>query len=327
MNDSTSRSRIVVGVDGTDAALTAVRYAAAQAHRLDADLDIVHASPVFVHLNAGPAGFYPLTPAEYRGIGLKILAVARKAAQQIVDETTQVHTTFVEGPAGPALTSIANRASGSRMLVLGDQRRSIADRLITGSVVNAVAGTAAVPVVVVPESWTADRSLGVIAVGVQEVEDSEELLRTALAIAADRGARLRVLHAWQLPMFYDDLIVGRIDSDGWSQQIRSRLDDAIAAVHPDHPEVPVQVELIHEQPARALVEASSETDLLLLSRHRHGLRHLGSTGRAVLRECHCPVEVVLPTPHDADHPAAGRDIEGLLEDGGEAAFDRRVQRA
>lgn len=308
MNDSTSRPRIVVGADGSDAALTAARYAASEATRIDADLEIVHASPTFVNLNAGPVGYYPLTPTEYRGIGLKVLKRARKAARKVAGDAWPIGTSLIEGPAAAALTAAAD---GARLLVLGDQRRSLLDRLITGSVVNTIAGSSPVPVVVVPETWRDDEHLGVVTVGLRDAADGDDLIRAALAIAAERDAKLRILHAWKLPALYDDIIVTRIDTQVWGQQTRTEIDEAVSRVSGDHPEVSVEVQLVHAQPARALVAASRESDLLVIARRGSGLRHLGSTGKAVLRESRCPVEVVLPSAKQPENDR-GRTADPAL---------------
>jgi len=60
------------------------------------------------------------------------------------------------------------------------------------------------------------------------------------------------------------------------------------------PDVPVRVYIRDEDPAHALGRAIRGAErLLILRTSRGGLaHHLGRTARAVLRDGHCPVEVV-----------------------------------
>lgn len=290
MSSADSHSRIVVGVDGSEAALTAVRYAAAEAVRTGSDLVVAHAGPGSLHLGAGPLGLYPLTPAEYRGIGTKMVNHARKAARDITGGNGEIRTALIEGESPSA--ALAAHALGAGLLVIGGRQRSLADRLLIGSVVNGVAGHAQVPVVVVPESWRPGDAKAVVAVGVEEVEGSERLIRQAMAIAADRGATLRIVHAWELPRLYDDLVVLHLDADRWRERKLQEIQKVLDRVSPQFPHVGIDVSIVHYQPAKALEAASKRADLLVLGRHRHGLRHLGGTARAVLQEAHCPVEVL-----------------------------------
>ena len=96
-----------------------------------------------------------------------------------------------------------------------------------------------------------------------------------------------------LPGCYDDMIVRRTHEDEWHAAARERIESQTAGLRADNPEVEVDVRVVHDQPAHALREASKDADLLLVGRHADsGVRHLGSTARALLREATCPVEVV-----------------------------------
>jgi nucleotide-binding universal stress UspA family protein len=130
-------------------------------------------------------------------------------------------------------------------------------------------------------------------VGYQDVAHEADLLPHAFVVAADRGADLTILHAWKLPGCYDDMIVRRTHEDEWHAAARDRIESQIAGLRADNPQVAVDVRVVHDQPAHALREASTDADLLLVGRHADtGLRHLGSTARALLREATCPLEVV-----------------------------------
>lgn len=291
MREADLRPRIVVGVDGSEAALTAVRYAAMQAVRTGSDLVIAHAGPDSLHLGDAPMASYPLTPREYRGLSTKVLNHARTVAREVAGDHWEIRTAIVDGES-PA-TALARHAVGARLLVVGGQRRPLTERLLAGSVAHGVAGHARVPVIVVPEDWSADPPHGVVAVGVCDLEGGEGLLRDALAIAAERDATLHVVHAWSLPERYHD-VVTHLDVESAHADTMRELEDLVGRVKGEHPHVGVDVSLLHSPPAKALVATSRVVDLVVLGRRRHGIRHLGATTRAVLREAHCPVEVLPP---------------------------------
>ena len=133
-------------------------------------------------------------------------------------------------------------------------------------------------------------------VGFKTADHDAWLLEHAFDLAAVRGAPLTILHAWELPSCYDDIIVRRTHDDEWNLAALERIESQIADLRTDHPRVQVEVLVVHKQPALALREASQTADLLMLARRREGpapLR-LGGTARALMRSAACPVEIVPP---------------------------------
>lgn len=300
---SAARPRIVVGIDGTSASHVAVRYAASEAKRIGAVLELVHGAPGLAPLGAGLAAMYPLTPAETRAIGTKILNHARKVAREVAGDTWEIRTTLLDGDPAQALTSTAHDAL---QIVVGGRRRSLVDRLVVGSVTSGLAGRATVPVIVVPEGWVPSGAKDVVAVGVRDPADSDALLHHALHVAAARSATLRIVHAWQLPALYDDLVATRVDSEVWQRQARTAIRRALRRVRPAFPHVPVDVHLVHAQPARALEEATNEADILVIAAREHAFPfgRLGGTGRALFRVARCPVEIMPPPQLHLAHARA-----------------------
>lgn len=304
-------ARIVVGIDGSDAALAAVRYASVEARRTGAGLELVHAAPQLGPLGVAVAVGHHVSHEEHRAVGTRLLDRARKVARGVTGEEWSIETKIRDGRAA---TALATASAGAVAVVVGAQRRSLSDRLLTGSVVAHLAGTAAVPVVVVPDSWRAGDSCGVVAVGVRDPDAADAAVRRAFAIAADRGARVQVVHAWELPLMYDDLVPPRPGVDMWPAGLRSDLDSLVSRTSADFPHVPVELRLIHGQPARVLCHVSEQVDLLVLMRRRHAFPsgYLGSTARAVLRAAKCPVEVV---------PSLGRGPSSSAVGGTQPAWD------
>ncbi|WP_189120998.1 universal stress protein, partial [Nocardioides luteus] len=162
-----------------------------------------------------------------------------------------------------------------------------------------------------------------IVVGVQDAATSSALVRRGLEVAAERGAPLRLVHAWRAYGAYDDPLGVGDEEERWTARAERELAEALAAARagagPETADVEVRLDAIYAQTAYALVEASHQAELLILGRGRHffGFGHLGGTSRAVLRESRCPVEI---DPHVA--PAFEGDAgapDGLAAAGTEPA--------
>lgn len=307
------RHPIVVGVDGSEGAAAALRYAAREARRLDAGLRLVHVAPDLAPLVAMYPVAYRLPPVEAERAGRRLLS---DAVKELGDDWPpgRVETSLV---LGSAVDGLVNAARHAPLLVLGDQRRPVLDRLVTGSVLAAVAGRATVPVVAVPADWSPQAEHGRVVVGVKWCEDSEGLVRRAFEIARERAATLVLLHAWELPTLYDEVIASQVDEELWSAEARTQLQRLADSVRDDYPGVALELRVEHGQPARVLTDAIAEADLILLARRPHAFPwgHLGGTGRAVLREGTCPIEVLPP----AVEPVGLEDLlleeQGVMEKG------------
>lgn len=291
---------IVVGVDGTAGCRAAIAYAAREAERLHVGLTIVHVSPGDTLVGTAYPFSFPLTGSDARAVGHKILAAAADEACAMIG-ADRVRTELITGP---RVAALVKAAEGARAIVLGDQRRSLLDRLVTGTVLGGVATHSTAPVVVVPGEWV-PAGHGVVLAAVKSPEVSAGLIERALGIAADRDARLVLLHAWELPSLYDDMIVPQLDEAAWQEDARAAVVAALESARARHPDLDVDVEVrvLHGQSARCIVDASAYADLVLVARRAHTfpLGYLGSTGRTVVRDSRAPV-VVLPPARDAVGP-------------------------
>ena len=131
-----------------------------------------------------------------------------------------------------------------------------------------VAAAAACPVVAVPPDWSATVSHGTVLVGVKSMTESPQLLRRAFETAAQRHSRLVLLHAWELPAEYDDLITARVDEVGWRERAQQTIARSIITFQDAYPEVKVDIRVVHGQAAHALRRASDGADVLLLRRDK-----------------------------------------------------------
>jgi nucleotide-binding universal stress UspA family protein len=143
--------KIVVGIDGSQAAQQALEWAAAEARLRGARLVVVHTwqQPTAALMSPyAPLLADPTTLAlSARQTLTDSLAAADLAG--LADEPEQL---LVQGPAAPALVSAARDSS---LLVVGSRGRGGFAGLLLGSVSRQVAHDAAVPVVIIPPSATA----------------------------------------------------------------------------------------------------------------------------------------------------------------------------
>lgn len=156
MTDTTSTDRIVVGVDGSEPSIDALRYADRIATALNAPLEAVI------------AWTYPPITGSY----LVIETSPQHDAAEILD--TAVGRAFGDRPpeglkrtvvAGPAARTLIEASRTSAMLVLGSRGHGGFAGLLLGSVSAACAEHAACPVLIVHDRQTA---AGGEAAGTQE---------------------------------------------------------------------------------------------------------------------------------------------------------------
>jgi nucleotide-binding universal stress UspA family protein len=295
---------ILVGVNNTPGSSAALRYAAREAERGGLDLRLVHVIPDYVPLTP----MAPVVPDDLEETGREILAKAEDELGGLLPPD-RVATAVLSGARVPGLLAAAEKAG---LVVLGHEERSTLERLVTGSTVTGVASRAACPVVVVPADWQPPAAVRPVVAGIKSTQHSQGLLRRAFEVAAERGAGVVLVHAWQLPQEYDDLITSRVDSREWSDRARRDIESGLVPMREEYPDVPVEVRAAHGQPARVLQKASEDAELLLVARRPHAFPfgHLGGTGRTLLRASHCPVEVLPP----ADEPVDTGDL--VLEESG-----------
>jgi nucleotide-binding universal stress UspA family protein len=139
--------------------------------------------------------------------------------------------------------------------------------------------------------------VSVIVAGVDGSEDSKEALRWALAEAALRGASVRAVHAWSMPIAFGGPYMPPQPYDGpeLREQAQASLDAAVDEVAGDVP--PVVVERVVEQgtPADVLVRAAADAELLVVGSRGHGGFAgllLGSVGQQCAQHAPCAVVIV-----------------------------------
>ena len=137
--------RIVVGVDGSDVALRALRWAADEARVRGATLEVVHAWEL-PSLVAPPFTGVSLEPGLFEDAGRSVLDAAVEAVG--VDDGLKIDPRLVRGGAARV---ILEAAEGADLVVIGSRGLGGFAGLLLGSVSHQVVHHATCPTVVVPQ--------------------------------------------------------------------------------------------------------------------------------------------------------------------------------
>ncbi|MEU4681495.1 universal stress protein [Micromonospora sp. NPDC023737] len=281
---------VVVGVDGSDAALDAVRVAAREAEHRHRPLRVVHAFswPLTV-ADLGPAPFAAET-AGLRDEAEKFVAQAVAEAGKVTPDVS-VTGAVVDGAATRVLLDESRDAA---LVVLGHRGLGGFAGLLIGSVTVQVSARAQCPVLVVRGEPRAD---GPVVVGVDGSELSTEAVGFAFEEAARRGTSLVAVHAWLDPvvLFPGTVAPSTDELAAYAEDEQRVLAESVAGHGERYPEVSVRQALVHGSPAQALVEQSRDAQLVVVGAHGRGALGgllLGSVSHAVLHHTHSPVAIV-----------------------------------
>ncbi|KPC64336.1 universal stress protein [Streptomyces chattanoogensis] len=296
---------VVVGVDGSEAGLEAVDWAADEAVRHTVPLRLVHVAtpdqlphPLTGHPNhASPAvrvGREPASDQDVQETADSIVTSATTRARQRAP-TVQLSGEVLYGDAAAALTGKGRNAFA---LVLGSRGLGDLAGLLLGSVSLAVAARADCPVVVVRGGVEhRDSRFGNVVVGIEDGAGSGTALQFALREAQVGRCGLTAVHARCTATSGSPETTAPAD---WTPEAQRRspgqvLDDALHGPGDRCPHVVVSRRAV-EGPAReALLEAASGADLLVVGARRrrgHFGLQLGLVNHGVLHHSPCPVAVV-----------------------------------
>ena len=277
---------VVVGVDGSDSALDAVRWAAREADRRHLSLRVVHGFGWPDTRHVGDPGL----GVDYREVlqrtAREVLAAATAEAEQAVPGL-DVDPQMIVGYPGAVLRS---QSAEAQLVVLGDRGLGGFTGLLLGSVAIAVAALAECPVVVVRGPAPAPAE-GPVVVGVDGSPTSEAAVAFAYEAAATRGVPLVAVHTWS-DLMVDPTFAPLVDWDAVKGHEREVLAERLAGWGEKYPDVRVQRVVAHDRPARALLEQAAGAQLVVVgTRGRGGLAGLllGSVSHSLVHHAPCPV--------------------------------------
>jgi nucleotide-binding universal stress UspA family protein len=283
---------IVAGVEGTEAASRAVRWAAVTAARHGAPLHLVHAAglpDLYVGVTVPP----PASCTEQlRTRHWELLLAAREVADGVAG--VDLHLRLEPDPPVPFLLRASRTA---RMIVLGSSGHTGLTGLLVGSTALALATHAQCPVVSVrghnTEVGAGDRRP--VVVGIDGSPISEQAIGAGFDEACFRGVELVAVHTWSdanTDVFGQERM--HVDWEPLRDAEERQLAERLAGWRECYPDVAVRRVLTKDRPRRELLEWSRKAQLVVVgSRGRGGFRGmlLGSTSQALLHHAGCPVMI------------------------------------
>ena len=277
--------RILVGVDGSEAGLDALR----QAKRLVARDGSLLVATVYDPTIAPHAGWGTAPVLEQ----LEREALEAKAdADRELEGVENAETRVISGSPTQRLLALA-RAESATLVAVGSHGRSRAAGILVGGVATTLLHEAPCPVLLARPVANLAAFPRTIVVGVDGSPESLAAAQAAGDLAERFDASLRGLAATGgKPVDVDGLVkLQRVESElapaagGRGLSVESR--PALRIQPHDWSERP---------PVEALVTASAEADLLVLgSRGLHGFAALGSVSERVAHRAQCSVLVVRPS--------------------------------
>lgn len=302
--------RILVGVDGSEGSIRALRWALEEAVARKAVLELatVWQSPHdFEGEPSHPVAEETIAAGANEQLDLAIAEVLGDS--RVVDvERSVLH--------GDAAQTLCDRSAHSDLLVVGSRGSGGLAGLLLGSVSTKCAHRSLCPVAIVPKANGRRESRsgqsGRIMVGVDGSEGSRRALRWAAADAELRGWSIEAVAVWsnpyggemslefQAPYFRKDQLASRKKVE---EQLTEAVSDAVAGL----PTVTVHQVVVDGDPAEILCGRSANADLLVVGSRGHGgfaRLLLGSVSSACAHHSGCPI-VIVPAPHpDIDAPTA-----------------------
>lgn len=287
---SESRYPVVVGVDGSFAAIRASRWAAAVAEKFQAPLQIVHAVPALVHNRSAEIA------AKQESAG----AILQSAEHAVRGHFKALRITSVQmdGPADEALIACSRTA---RLIVLGTDELSLGTALLVGSTTMAVAARSTCPVV----AWRGDAislSKRPIVVGVDHDDDSRVAITAAFEFAHRLRLRIIAVHAWTTRRPAGDVTLPfMIDWKQVESDAQQHLSETLLPWIDLYPDVEVTEVVDPDKPSRALLNCSRHAQLFVVGSRGRGLLAgalLGSTGLNLLHHSAVPVMICRSADND-----------------------------
>jgi nucleotide-binding universal stress UspA family protein len=281
---------VVVGVDGSGPALTAVDWAVDEAARRGVPLRLVHASLWERYEGAvAPAGTE--LPAE-RLMARQVTDTATQWARRRDAEVTVWTSVLPEDP----VSALVHASAGACVLVTGSRGRGGPRELLLGSVSRTLAAQARCPVIVVRgDTAGLAGSHERILLGAGDPATCGEAVRFALCEAELRDCVLDVVRAGRRTAASPG--TDETQPRAGARRDAAVLDELLHQARAEHPSVRVRATTAEGPAHRVLVDRSAAADLVIVGARRatgHPGPQLGRTTRALLHHAQCPVAVV---PH------------------------------
>jgi len=289
---------VVVGVDGSESAGHAARWAAVEAVHRHLPLRLVHAVKVPVGPDIGglmDQGYV----TELKSAGRELVAGLQAEIVEIHPDL-DVHTDVTV--ADPVTTLIAESET-AHLVVLGSRGLGGFTGILVGSTAITLVAHGHCPVAVI-RSRTPDGIPpvgGPVVVGLDGSPASAAAVALAFEEASLRGCDLVALHTWTQYQSDNAYTYARqfvVDWNAIDAREREVLAERLAGWEEKFPDVVVRRVVTRGRPVSALLEHSTDAQLLVVGSRGHGGLTgmlLGSTSQALIYHATCPLLVARPT--------------------------------
>lgn len=280
---------VVVGVDGSDDGLRAVKYGIGAAQDMDATLMLVNA--VDDTLMAGAWGVV-YDPEVLHEAGNTANEAAKAYALEQGMPEDRIKTEVIMGTPGGVLTRLSEVAD---LIVVGRRSASGLERMFVGSTSVAVVANAACPVVIISAAGNpaevGDKKL--IGVGVNTNPGSPETLRAGFEQAQMLKSKLEIVHVIQPPI---GIFGSKMSPDQLEKQItyvRGGLEALSQPLAEEFPDVEYEIVVVADSPINELVARSEDYDLLVLGVSDSSIPgvQMGGLMRGLMAHALCPLYV------------------------------------
>ncbi|MGV8875130.1 MAG: universal stress protein [Rhodococcus sp. (in: high G+C Gram-positive bacteria)] len=279
MNTSHETGPVVVGIDGSTAALDAVRFAVPEARGRGTSLRLVHV--IEPHRQRETVYGAPDVDGDYARTVLDQAAIMAKA----IDSSVIVEAVVLQGSPESVMLS---EAASACLTVLGTTTENSLAAWVLGSMVHTMVECAARPVAIVRTFDAARGGAVVAALGDATVSADDVVVAQAFQEATMRKASVLAVHTQAISSIVANAIGGPVDDLHPESAMEVRLEPFCA----EYPSVRVASVYAEADSGSELVGVSDTAQLLVVGHERD--RVPGSTLTTVLRHATCPVLVV---PH------------------------------
>ncbi|MBJ8346986.1 universal stress protein [Antrihabitans sp. YC2-6] len=273
---------IIVGIDGSTAAIRAAEWAATEAADRDIPLRLVY---VAEPNGEDPVAGAPNTEFDY---GRDALEAARRAVEH--RDAVKVESELLHGKVD---STLAELSEGAEMVVVGSVGIGFFAEMILGSTASSLARTArcAVAIVRAPHRYAEVPSAGPIVVPIESRSPVDAVLGAAFFEGKIRAAEVMIpqlqrIRPWAVPA----------SSTTVARGATGPLEDRVDTFRGNFPTVVAYSMLIDGYPIAYLEQLSKSAQLVVVGRRRQtGAEDAGTldgTAHAMVYHAKCPVLVV-----------------------------------
>ena len=270
---------VVVGIDGSSAAIRAALWAAAEAYSHDVPLELV-----YVMADPPASSRFDDFDSEF-DYGMDVLEAARTAVT-MVNDSVKIETKLLRGDLARTLIGVSATAE---MLAVGSLGIGHIAEMVLGSTAATLATEAHCPVAVVRSEniHVGASTAGPVVVLIERGEHENAVVETAFREAALRRAELLIVHLgvprqWAVPASTTEIVTA------------PGIDPVVERWRSSFPGIRTREIGVTGYPGSYLEQLSRSSGLVVVARQDRAKKsaHLGATAHAMVHDAKCPVLVV-----------------------------------